>query len=291
MKKDSSLKMRVLTSVICAPILIIILLCPSILVTITVIVASMIGLYEYYKAVGLLAHRGLCAMGIVAAVIIPIGLMLSIQETLILVYVYVVALFLIMLIYNKRVKAADIAMLLLGIIYIPYFLSYIIHIRSMEFGRFFIWLVFIGAFSTDTCAYFAGRMFGRHKLCPDISPKKTVEGAIGGVVGAGIIFVLFGIVVNNVFAGFMCGLRFNLLLLFVLGLIAAVVSEIGDLVASSIKRQYDIKDFGNILPGHGGILDRCDSIILVAPTIFLFLYNVMCLVFVKILFLFVVLFY
>ena len=271
MKKDSSLKMRVLTSVICAPILIIILLCPSILVTITVIVASMIGLY---KAVGLLAHRGLCAMGIVAAVIIPIGLMLSIQETLILVYVYVVALFLIMLIYNKRVKAADIAMLLLGIIYIPYFLSYIIHIRSMEFGRFFIWLVFIGAFSTDTCAYFAGRMFGRHKLCPDISPKKTVEGAIGGVVGAGIIFVLFGIVVNNVFAGFMCGLRFNLLLLFVLGLIAAVVSEIGDLVASSIKRQYDIKDFGNILPGHGGILDRCDSIILVAPTIFLFLYNV-----------------
>lgn len=274
MKKDSSLKMRVLTSVICAPILIIILLCPSILVTITVIVASMIGLYEYYKAVGLLAHRGLCAMGIVAAVIIPIGLMLSIQETLILVYVYVVALFLIMLIYNKRVKAADIAMLMLGIIYIPYFLSYIIHIRSMEFGRFFIWLVFIGAFSTDTCAYFAGRMFGRHKLCPDISPKKTVEGAIGGVVGAGIIFVLFGIVVNNVFAGFMCGLRFNLLLLFVLGLIAAVVSEIGDLVASSIKRQYDIKDFGNILPGHGGILDRCDSIILVAPTIFLFLYNV-----------------
>lgn len=274
MKKDSSLKMRVLTSVICAPILIIILLCPSILVTITVIVASMIGLYEYYKAVGLLAHRGLCAMGIVAAVIIPIGLMLSIQETLILVYVYVVALFLIMLIYNKRVKAADIAMLLLGIIYIPYFLSYIIHIRSMEFGRFFIWLVFIGAFSTDTCAYFAGRMFGRHKLCPDISPKKTVEGAIGGVVGAGIIFVLFGIVVNNVFAGFMCGLRFNLLLLFVLGLIAAIVSEIGDLVASSIKRQYDIKDFGNILPGHGGILDRCDSIILVAPTIFLFLYNV-----------------
>lgn len=274
MKKDSSLKMRVLTSVICAPILIIILLCPSILVTLTVIAASIIGLYEYYKAVGLLAHRGLCAMGIVAAVIIPVGLMLSIQETLILVYVYVVALFLIMLIYNKRVKASDIAMLILGIIYIPYFLSYIIHIRSMEFGRFFIWLVFIGAFSTDTCAYFAGRMFGRHKLCPDISPKKTVEGAIGGVVGAGIIFVLFGIVVNNAFAGFLGGRQFNLLLLFVLGLIAAVISEIGDLVASSIKRQYDIKDFGNILPGHGGILDRCDSIILVAPTIFLFLYNV-----------------
>ena len=274
MKKDYSLKMRVLTSVICAPILIIILLCPSILVTLTVIAASMIGLYEYYKAVGLLAHRGLCAMGIVAAVIIPVGLMLSIQETLILVYVYVVALFLIMLIYNKRVKASDIAMLLLGIIYIPYFLSYIIHIRSMEFGRFFIWFVFIGAFSTDTCAYFAGRMFGRHKLCPDISPKKTIEGAIGGVVGAGIMFVLFGVVVNNAFAGFLGGRQFNLLLLFVLGLIAAVISEIGDLVASSIKRQYDIKDFGNILPGHGGILDRCDSIILVAPTIFLFLYNV-----------------
>lgn len=274
MKKDASLKARVLTSVICAPVLIIVLLGPSILVTLTVIAASMVGLYEYYKAVGLIEHRGLCAMGIIAAVIIPIGLMLSIQETLILVYLYVVGLFLIMLIYNRRVKAADIAMLLLGIIYIPYFLSYVIHIRSMEFGRFFIWLVFIGAFSADTCAYFAGRMFGRHKLCPDISPKKTVEGAVGGVVGAGVMFVLFGIVVNNMFAGFLNGRHFNLILLFVLGLIAAVISEIGDLVASSIKRQYNIKDFGNILPGHGGILDRCDSIIFVAPTVFLFLYNV-----------------
>ena len=274
MNKDASLKTRVLTSVICAPVLIIILLGPTLLVTLTVIAASVVGLYEYFKAVGLIEHRGLCVMGATAAIIFPIGLMLSIQETLISVYVYVVVLFLMMLIYNKRVKAADIAMLLLGIIYIPYFLSYIIHIRTMDYGRFFIWLVFLGAFSTDTCAYFAGRFFGKRKLWPEISPKKTVAGAVGGVAGAGIIFVIFGLVVNNVFASFLDGKQFNLLLLFILGLIAAVISEIGDLAASSIKRQYNIKDFGNLLPGHGGILDRCDSIIFVAPTIFLFLYNI-----------------
>lgn len=274
MNKDASLKTRVLTSVICAPVLIIILLGPTLLVTLTVIAASVVGLYEYFKAVGLIEHRGLCVMGAIAAIIFPIGLMLSIQETLISVYVYVVVLFLMMLICNKRVKAADIAMLLLGIIYIPYFLSYIIHIRTMDYGRFFIWLVFLGAFSTDTCAYFAGRFFGKRKLWPEISPKKTVAGAVGGVAGAGIIFVIFGLVVNNVFASFLDGKQFNLLLLFILGLIAAVISEIGDLAASSIKRQYNIKDFGNLLPGHGGILDRCDSIIFVAPTIFLFLYNI-----------------
>lgn len=274
MKKDASLKTRVLTSVICAPVLIIILLGPTLLVTLTVIAASVVGLYEYFKAVGLIEHRGLCVMGAIAAVIFPIGLTLSIQETLISVYVYVVVLFLMMLIYNKRVKTSDIAMLLLGIIYIPYFLSYIIHIRTMDYGRFFIWLVFLGAFSTDTCAYFAGKFFGKRKLWPEISPKKTVAGAVGGVAGAGIIFVIFGLVVNNLFASVLDGKQFNLLLLFILGLIAAVISEIGDLAASSIKRQYNIKDFGNLLPGHGGILDRCDSIIFVAPTIFLFLYNI-----------------
>lgn len=274
MKKDASLKTRVLTSVICAPVLIIILLGPTLLVTLTVIAASVVGLYEYFKAVGLIEHRGLCVMGAIAAVIFPIGLTLSIQETLISVYVYVVVLFLMMLIYNKRVKTSDIAMLLLGIIYIPYFLSYIIHIRTMDYGRFFIWLVFLGAFSTDTCAYFAGKFFGKRKLWPEISPKKTVAGAVGGVAGAGIIFVIFGLVVNNLFASVLDGKQFSLLLLFILGLIAAVISEIGDLAASSIKRQYNIKDFGNLLPGHGGILDRCDSIIFVAPTIFLFLYNI-----------------
>lgn len=273
-KKDSSLKTRVLTSLICAPVLIIILLGPPLLVTLTVIAASVAGLYEYYKAVGLLEHKPLCAMGFLAACIIPPGLMLSVSEVLILVYVYVVALFLIMLILNKRISINSVAMLVLGIIYIPYFLSYVVHIRSMEFGRFFIWFVFIGAFSTDTCAYFAGRFFGKHKLSPNISPKKTIEGAIGGVLGAGLVFVLFGVIANNLFAGFLDGKHFSLSVLFVFGIISAVISEVGDLVASSIKRCYDIKDFGNILPGHGGILDRCDSIILVAPTVFLFLSNI-----------------
>ena len=124
---------------------------------------------------------------------------------------------------------------------------------------------------TDSCAYFTGKAIGGRKLCPTISPKKTVSGAIGGVIGCGLSFILFGVIVNLFFSRHLNGNQLSLWLLFVLGLVSAVISEIGDLVASMIKRQYNIKDFGTLLPGHGGILDRCDSIILVAPTIFLFL--------------------
>ena len=148
----------------------------------------------------------------------------------------------------------------------------------MAYGNFYVWLVFAGAFLTDTCAYFVGCLLGRHKLCPTISPKKTIEGAIGGLFGGGLAFVVYGVIANSLFGQYLGGARFSLLWLFLLGLIAAVASEIGDLVASSLKRQFNIKDFGNIFPGHGGMLDRCDSIILVAPIIFLFLYNVNILV-------------
>ena len=168
----------------------------------------------------------------------------------------------------------DIASMVMGLIYIPYFLSHIIYIRNMEIGNIYIWLVFVGAFLTDTCAYFVGCTIGGKKLCPSISPKKTVAGAVGGVVGCGLSFILFGIIINNFFAGSLDGAKLSFEKLFVLGLMISVISQIGDLVASMLKRQCGIKDFGKLLPGHGGILDRCDSIILVAPAIFLFLLKI-----------------
>lgn len=269
-----SLKSRLLTSAIGVPIIILILLAPKSVITFVVTLVSLTGMYEYYNATGLSEHTNLCIMGYIAAIVISVGIKLPVATLLILVYLYIVALFLLMLFSHQKIGIDHLSKLLFGLIYIPYFLSHIIYIHSLTYGRFYVWLVFIGAFLTDTSAYFVGSYFGKHKLCPHISPKKTVEGAIGGMIGGGLSFVIYGITVNTFFSGYIDGKGFSLVLLFLMGIIVSVVSQIGDLTASAIKRQFNIKDFGNIFPGHGGMLDRCDSIILVAPIVFLFLYNI-----------------
>ena len=135
----------------------------------------------------------------------------------------------------------------------------LIILRRGEFGEYIIWLVFIGAWVTDTAAYFVGRFFGKHKLIPDVSPKKTVEGSVGGTVVCIAAYILYGLLISRFF-----DVNANLVALGVAGFISSVVSQIGDLAASKIKRHYNIKDFGTVLPGHGGIMDRFDSILAVA---------------------------
>lgn len=138
----------------------------------------------------------------------------------------------------------------------------LVFLRDMRGGEYLFLLVFLGAWGTDTLAYFTGMLFGRHKLIPEVSPKKTVEGAIGGTLGCGLAFVLFGVIVSGI-----TEVEMHLGLLFIAGIIAAVVSQFGDLTASVIKRQHDVKDYGRIFPGHGGVLDRFDSIIALASAI------------------------
>ena len=249
---DASLKQRVLTAAIGLPVIVLLLFCPVPIVIFMVMAAALIGMYEFYGAVGLLPNKPLCVMGYLGALVIPLGIYLPLDTVLAIIYIYVLVLFVMLLAMHRQLHFSQLAMLLVGLLYIPYFLSHIIYIRNLEFGNIYIWLVFLGAFMTDSCAYFTGK-------------------AIGGVIGCGLSFILFGVIVNVFFSRYLNGNQLSFWLLFVLGLVSAVISEIGDLVASMIKRQYNIKDFGTLLPGHGGILDRCDSIILVAPTIFLFL--------------------
>ena len=127
--------------------------------------------------------------------------------------------------------------------------------REATGGEYYWYFIFIGAWVTDTFAYFSGRLFGKHKLIPAVSPKKTVEGAIGGAVCCALVAMLYGLVIGKCFDG----VSPNYLVLAVSGLLIAVVSQIGDLAMSAIKRQYGIKDYGKLLPGHGGLLDRFDS--------------------------------
>jgi phosphatidate cytidylyltransferase len=159
-----------------------------------------------------------------------------------------------------RINLEMIAVSMLAGGVMPLMLSTLGRIGLIEkVGRVRMMLPFVIAFSSDTGAYFAGTFLGKHKLVPHISPKKTVEGAVGGVTAGALSALLFGLILRA------AGFGANLLSLAVFGIIGSVVAQLGDLTFSAFKRQYSIKDYGNILPGHGGVLDRFDSIYYLAP--------------------------
>ena len=153
------------------------------------------------------------------------------------------------------------------LIYAPVLLSFLYIIREgWSRGFYLVWLVFLCSWGSDTCAYCIGVLFGKHKMAPNLSPKKSIEGAIGGVVGAAILFGLYTQFVVNSFPTEVGQLDWVGSM--ALGAIGALVSMIGDLAASAIKRDNDINDYGKLIPGHGGIMDRFDSVIIAAPLIF-----------------------
>ena len=163
-------------------------------------------------------------------------------------------------------KAEQVMSAFFELIYAPVLLSFLYIITEVfERGFYFVWLVFLCSWGSDTCAYCVGVLFGKHKMTPKLSPKKSVEGAIGGVVGAALLFDLY---TQFVFPRFLGVWYIDWVEAICLGAVGAVISMIGDLVASAIKRDHDIKDYGNLIPGHGGIMDRFDSVIVAAPIIF-----------------------
>ena len=152
----------------------------------------------------------------------------------------------------------DIIVTFFGIFYVEILIDFIVlTMDNFQDGNKLVWLVFIISFMTDTFAYFSGYLFGKHKLIPNVSPKKTIEGSIGGILGSTICCLIFGYI-----------FKLDMALMIVMGIIGSIIAQIGDLFASSIKRYVGIKDYGNLIPGHGGVLDRFDSVILVAPFVY-----------------------
>jgi len=162
-------------------------------------------------------------------------------------------------------RAEDSLVTLFSVVYAGFLSFHIVLIDGLEKYSVLIWLVLIAAFGTDIFAYFTGYFLGRHKLCPDLSPKKTVEGALGGVMGSAVLCTLFGLI----FA------RDALLHCMLIGLIGSVFAQCGDLSASALKRRMGIKDYGNLIPGHGGIMDRFDSVLFTAPLVYYYIQLVM----------------
>ena len=147
-----------------------------------------------------------------------------------------------------------------SLIYATVMLSFVFLTRQLENGIYLVWMIFINSWISDTCAYLVGVMIGKHKLAPVLSPKKSIEGSVGGIVGSALVGALFGY-----FMDVTLETQQLVLILPIVGGVGSVISQVGDLAASAVKRNFEIKDYGKLIPGHGGIMDRFDSVIFTAP--------------------------
>lgn len=234
----------------------------------TVTAISLIGLVELYRT--LKFHKTpLAFIGYAGSLLIDVAILFGREDLLLHILVGIMMLFLsIYVLRYPRYNSEHVTMALFGIFYVTLMLSYIYRIRMMDDGGLLVWLIFIGAWGSDTCAYCIGKLFGKHKFTGDLatlSPKKSIEGCIGGVAGAAIIGGLYGHICRNALVQIID----PVFVFGVIGGVSSVISQIGDLAASAIKRNHNIKDYGKLIPGHGGILDRFDSIIFTAPIVYI----------------------
>lgn len=247
---------RILSGIIGIMLLLMILFKGGYLLYSSVLLISLIGLREFYKALegkkivpsyylGYLGTFGIYFFYFFKSTyLIPFAI----------IYVLVM---LATIIFYKNISIEGLSVTILGVIYIPIMLLHLLFLSE----TIYIYLVFAVAFGTDTFAYIVGNLFGRNKLCPSISPNKTIEGSIGGTMGTVLIVILFSIYFNVK----------PIWIMILFSIISSLTAQLGDLVASKIKRISGIKDYGFIMPGHGGVLDRFDSIIFTAPVVYYFI--------------------
>lgn len=226
----------------------------------TLLCISLIGMQELYKAMGIHEDRtGLLEIvGYLGAVLYYISLLLGFESYGLMAVL--VSLILVMFVYvftYPKYHANQVMAAFFGVVYVAVMLSFILMTRNLPDGKFIVWLIFLCSWGCDTCAYCVGMLIGKHKMAPVLSPKKSVEGGVGGVVGAALLGVIYAAATQGPVVEYavICG-------------IGALISMVGDLAASAIKRNQGIKDYGKLIPGHGGILDRFDSVIFTAPVIY-----------------------
>lgn len=268
------MRIRVISSLIGLVVLILVLmLFNTIVLNIAVALISLLAVFELLHATGCHKHHLFSILAMTFSAFVPFFPVGFIAENLVLIcYFYVVAVLLLLLKTHFTLHIEQVAIGVMCSLLVPFSLTTLVYQRDshgVALGIFYVLISLGGAWLSDTGAYFAGRAFGRHKLAPNISPKKTIEGAVGGAVFAAVtmLFVawiyasiasLLGVFVDIHYLKLLCIMPF-----------LTALSILGDLSASVIKRQFGVKDFGSIMPGHGGVMDRFDSALTVAPLVYL----------------------
>ena len=256
-------KTRLLSGIVLVIAALVLIMTGGDVLLVSTLLISWIGMFELYR----IFHIEKSAPGIVgyaaAAVyyanlrfgFLPDLMMLVLGLLIVLMFVYVFT-------YPKY-QTEQLLAAFFGVFYVAVMLSYVYQTRMLSAGTYIVWLIFLCSWGCDTCAYCVGMLIGKHKMSPILSPKKSVEGAVGGVVGAALLGAIYAAVVGKylqaenqvVMYAVICG-------------VGALISMVGDLAASAIKRNHEIKDYGKLIPGHGGILDRFDSVNFTAPVIY-----------------------
>lgn len=257
-------KTRVISGAVLIVLLLLLLITGGDILLAALGIISLIGMYELYKIFHI--EKNIAGVvGYLAAIVYYLDMRFSfLPDREMLFFVFLILLLFVFVFSYPKYHASQILAAFFALFYVALMLSCIYGTRMLDHGRYLVWLIFICSWGCDTCAYCIGMLFGKHKMAPVLSPKKSVEGAVGGVAGSAVLAVIFGFV-------FRSQMQFEISQIIILAVICAVgalISMVGDLAASAIKRNYEIKDYGKLIPGHGGILDRFDSVIITAPIVF-----------------------
>lgn len=263
---------RVITSVVALIVFFAVIFAGVLPLQIAIVVVVGAMLYEIFTAITKSAHIKVC--GYIVGFLMLAGSYLGMIQQSLALGIIVTMVFLVMLHGKNNYK--ELFSVILMALYIPVFMGYIPRLR-IEMGLPFMALIFIIAWGSDTSAYFCGTFFGKHKLIPRVSPKKTVEGAVGALVCVMIICMVYAFIMYKTGKqlGDISTNPLSYLKIGILGAIAAAISQMGDLAASAIKRDAGIKDYGKIFPGHGGFMDRFDSVIFISPVVYYYCMHIL----------------
>lgn len=255
------MKTRVLSGLIMLPLAILVFLGGKILMLACFAIGVM-GVREFFNGFRALEVKPAYPVAYISAfALYAINLFVSNFQWYMLWFFGAVILSLLYLFKIEERKLEDAMATITGIFYVIFFSFHVTLVEQTGEYGILVWLIFLTAFGTDVMAYFSGYLFGKHKLCPTISPKKTIEGSIGGILGSVVLCGVFGYFLAERI----------LIHCVIIGVLGGVVSQFGDLTASIFKRKMGIKDYGNLIPGHGGILDRFDSVLFTAPMIYYYI--------------------
>lgn len=243
-------------------VLLVLVIGPKIVVDVALAIIALISMNEYFNAVskvskpvkwvGYLSCASIAVIHIIPQEYLNMVVTLAVPTILIILFAQVIA-------TDMKTNFKDIAYTFIGIFYVVFFMMFVAFIDGMKNGKVLIWYALFAAWGTDIFAYIIGKYFGKHKFSK-VSPKKSIEGCIGGTIGAVVMMVIYTYVANTYW-----GMNYSYLYIVGIGIVLSLVGQIGDFAASSIKRFVDIKDYSNLIPGHGGMLDRIDSLIFLAP--------------------------